>query len=108
METAEARIFESDPLFEDTKQLRLWDDEAKYDGLVVPGFETYREKIMACITEPEKTAKETLRLGALEPTIEGNGTISITLNLTLTLTPMEGLAPITATGISSLVCRRIR
>ena len=60
MTAEEARIFEQDPLFEASKQMRRWDEEAKYLGLKVPDFGTYQDKVLACITGLSKTAAETL------------------------------------------------
>ena len=60
MTAEEARIFEQDPLFEASKQMRRWDEEAKHVGLQVPDFATYKEKVLACIISLNKAAAETL------------------------------------------------
>ena len=36
MDETEARIFESDALFEENVQMRRWDEGAKVDGLICP------------------------------------------------------------------------
>ena len=56
----EASIFETDPLFKDSLAMRRWDEEAKYAGLKVPSFESYKSSIIAAISQPPKTAEETL------------------------------------------------
>lgn len=49
MTAEEAAIFELDPLFDTCVLMRRWDEEAKYEGQVVPGFEIYVPLIERCI-----------------------------------------------------------
>ena len=60
MTPEEAAIFETDPLFKDSLAMRRWDEEAKYAGLKVPSFESYKDAILAAICDRAKTAEETL------------------------------------------------
>ncbi|GJJ71080.1 2-amino-1-hydroxyethylphosphonate dioxygenase (glycine-forming) [Entomortierella parvispora] len=39
----QVKEFESDPLFREKVQLRLWDDKAKVVGLDLPGLESYKD-----------------------------------------------------------------
>lgn len=56
----ECVVFESDPLFDACRQMRRWDEEAKYLGLDVPRFASYRDQILRCISEATATARTTL------------------------------------------------
>lgn len=46
METEEAKAFESDPLFDQIIQMRLWDEEAKIENQPVGDLEPYRLRII--------------------------------------------------------------
>jgi hypothetical protein len=46
MAEAEAKLFESDPLFELKVQFRKWDDEAKITGKPVTGWEKLKAKVI--------------------------------------------------------------
>ncbi len=47
MSAEEASAFESNPFFREAVRLRLWDDNAKVEGLVTPQLESYRPLIEA-------------------------------------------------------------
>jgi gamma-butyrobetaine dioxygenase len=47
MTEEEVRSFEANPFYRDAVRLRHWDDEAKIEGLAVPGFEHYRTRLEA-------------------------------------------------------------
>ena len=61
MTAEEAKIFESDPLFEAAKQMRRWDENAKYPDLKTPSFESYKDMIYETIVHPKRTAADTLK-----------------------------------------------
>eukprot|EP00051_Salpingoeca_urceolata_P017514 m.239283 g.239283 ORF g.239283 m.239283 type:complete len:126 (+) comp18976_c1_seq8:481-858(+) len=58
MTEAEARLFETDPLFERCLQMRSWDDNAKVPGLEVPSFDSYQDLVCQCIVACNRTAKD--------------------------------------------------
>jgi len=58
MSETEAKIFESDPLFQECMSLRRWDEEAKVSGLDVPPMTTYRDMIARAIVRPSRAASE--------------------------------------------------
>ena len=60
MTEEEAKIFEADPLFKASLQMRRWDEGAKYAGLKVPSFDSYKDAIIRCMSDSMKTADETL------------------------------------------------
>jgi predicted HD phosphohydrolase len=59
MSAAEAALFESDPLFDASLEMRRWDEEAKHAGLVVPRFAAYRERVVRCLTADAVDAART-------------------------------------------------
>ena len=51
MADAERAAFDADPLRDAKLRVRSWDEQAKVEGLVVPGIRSYAEMIDAHLNE---------------------------------------------------------
>lgn len=58
MTPKEMAIMEQDPLFEECKRLRLWDEGAKVEGLDVPGLEAHLARIEKVIVRSPRPARQ--------------------------------------------------
>ena len=72
MTEEEARIFETDSLFEENVQMRKWDEGAKVEGLVVPPFEHYKEAVMASVKYASCDVETFGKVGGLAYERDGN------------------------------------
>jgi predicted HD phosphohydrolase len=76
MDETEAKIFESDSLFEENVQMRKWDEGAKVDGLSVPAFEHYKDVVMSCINFQACPVDEFAKWGGLAYKRSGNAIVA--------------------------------
>ena len=72
MTEEEARIFETDSLFEENVQMRKWDEGAKVKGLVVPPFEHYKEAVMESVKYASCDVGTFSKVGGLAYKRDGN------------------------------------
>ena len=72
MTEEEARIFETDSLFEENVQMRRWDEGAKVEGLAVPPFEHYKEAVMASVKYASCDVETFGKVGGLAYERDGN------------------------------------
>ena len=72
MTAEEARIFETDSLFEENVQMRKWDEGAKVPGMVVPPFEHYKDAVMESIAYAPCDVSAFAQVGGLAYKRDGN------------------------------------
>ena len=72
MTAEEARIFETDSLFEENVQMRKWDEGAKVKGKVVPPFEHYKDVVMESIAYAPCDVTQFAQVGGLAYKRDGN------------------------------------